>query len=182
MVTHSHHLPGLSLGRHALRRFGLALGGTLWATAGLVGIPAMLGAPASQSLAQTSQGNSSHPSQGRSTIIIRPPIIWPYPYPTYPTSNRQRVRVVFEALGSDWGAVYLDDRLIYRPHNHNREKSVYIQPGGYRLEVTGVVRSDVWASGYLDVGRSDANLLVIRFSKTGGVQVVGDPYVWVPDQ
>ena len=92
------------------------------------------------------------------------------------------MRVVFEALGSDWGAVYLDDRLIYRAYNHNRQESIYIRPGGYRLEITGVVRADVWASGYLDVGRNDANLLVIRFSKTGGVQVVGDPYVWVPDQ
>jgi|GEM_PF-1128742 len=175
------NLLGQSLGRRAFRRVRCALGGIAWATVGLAGLPAMVGASGSPSLAQTSHRHPTHTSPGRSPVMIHPPVLWPYPYP-YPPSTRERVRVVFEALGSDWGAVYLDDRLIYRAYNHNRQESIYIRPGGYRLEITGVVRADVWASGYLDVGRNDANLLVIRFSKTGGVQVVGDPYVWVPDQ
>ena len=113
------------------------------------------------------------------TTIIRSPVVWPYPYPT---STQHRVRVIFEAQGSDWGAVYLDDRLIYRAYNHNRQESIQVRPGGYRLEITGVARSDVWASGYLDLGRDHSRLVVIRFSKDHGVQVSGDPYVWIPDQ
>lgn len=164
--------------RRSWQHLALAVGG-VWTTLGLIGLPALTGAPGGLSLAQQRSRIPSQP--GRRAIIIHPPVVWPYPYP-YPTSNRRRVRVVFEALGSDWGAVYLDDRLIYRAYNHNRQESIDIRPGGYYLEITGVARADVWASGYLDVGRGDANLLVIRFSKAGGVEVVGDPYVWVPDQ
>lgn len=183
MTTHRFQFPGLSLGRRSFRRMGLGLGGIFWVTVGLMGLPAIIRAPGGQSLAQQSHRIPSRSSPERSPVIIHPPVIWPYPYPYPPrTRIRERVRVVFAALGSDWAAVYLDGRLIYRAYNHNRQESIYLRPGGYRLEVTGVVRADVWASGYLDVGRNDANLLVIRFSKTGGVQVVGAPEVWVPDQ
>jgi len=117
-------------------------------------------------------------------IIIEHPTPWPYPWPypwpqPYPQPPESRVRVEFDALGTDWGAVYLDGRLIYQPHNFNRRHTVYLSPGGYRLEVTGVVRADRWASGYLDLGRDHSQIAVIRFSKTGGVTVSGSPEVWI---
>lgn len=145
--------------------------------AGLVSMPVCAAPDSEPLLAQQPHPAESHSSQPG--IVIYPPIVWPYPR-TNP--NDGRVRVVFEALGSDWGAVYLDGRLIYRHYNHNREKTVYLSPGGYYLEITGVAQSDVWASGYLDIGRDDSRLLVIRFSKANGVQVAGAPYVWIPDQ
>ncbi|QQE64655.1 hypothetical protein GFS31_13360 [Leptolyngbya sp. BL0902] len=115
-------------------------------------------------------------------IIIHRPTPWPHPWPyPQPQPPATRVRVEFDALGTDWGAVYLDGRLIYQPHNFNRRHTVHLQPGGYRLEVTGVVRSDRWASGYLDIGRDNSQIVVIRFSKTGGVSVSGSPEVWIPD-
>jgi hypothetical protein len=116
-------------------------------------------------------------------IIIRrrpPVVVWPYPYPI-PTPETETVRVEFDAQGTDWGAVYLDGRLIYRPHNFDRRKTIHLSPGGYRLEITGVVRSEVWASGYLDIGRDSSQIVVVRFSKAGGVSVSGSPYVWIPD-
>lgn len=119
-----------------------------------------------------------------SIIIIRPPRPHPHPYPypyPYPIPQEERVRVEFDAQGTDWGAVYLDGRLIYRPHNFNRQHRVHLRPGGYRLEVTGVVQSDRWASGYLDIGRDNSQIVVVRFSRTGGVTVSGGPYVWIPD-
>lgn len=113
----------------------------------------------------------------KNRIIINAPII--IPYPTAPA--RERVRVQFVAQGDDWGAVYLDDRLLYQPTNFNRRQEFRIDQGGYRLVITGVSRFDVWASGYLDVGRDDASVLVVTFSKNGGVSVAGDPYAWIPD-
>ena len=161
------------------RAFTLARG---WRTAaGLVSLPILLGVWGSPCRAQSYHQSRLALERGPSTIILHPhpPVVWPHPRST---SSRSRVRVVFDALGADWGAVYLDGRLIYRAYNHNRQESIYIRPGGYYLEITGVVRADVWASGYLDVGRNNANLLVIRFSKDGGVQVAGDANVWVPDR
>lgn len=113
-------------------------------------------------------------------IIIHRPSPWPHPYPV-PIPTEQRVRVEFDALGTDWGAVYLDGRLIYQPHNFNRQHTVHLRPGGYRLEITGVVEFDRWASGYLDIGRDNSQIVVVRFSRTGGVSVSGSPYVWIPD-
>lgn len=116
--------------------------------------------------------------QSPTTIRRSPIIVVPYPYP-YPEA--EQVRVEFDARGTDWGAVYLNNRLVYRPGNFDRQETLYLPPGGYRLEITGVVRSDRWASGYLDLGRDDSQIVVIRFSKTGGVAVSGSPYVWIPD-
>lgn len=112
-------------------------------------------------------------------VIIRQPSIILVPYPRSP--EVEPVRVEFDARGSDWGAVYLNNRLIYRPHNFDRQETLYLPPGGYRLEITGVVRSDRWASGYLDLGRDNSQLVVIRFSKSEGITVSGSPYVWIPD-
>ncbi len=155
---------------------GLFLGSV---AAGLAIIPTSTHAAPGQRLSQPHAPSelSAHPPQ--SGIIIYPPVVWPYPRPA---PARGRVQVVFEAQGSDWGAVYLDGRPIYRYYNHNREETIYLNPGGYRLEITGVVRADLWASGYLDIGRDDSRIVVIRFSKETGVEVAGAPYVWIPDQ
>ncbi|MGF1570768.1 MAG: hypothetical protein ACFCVD_22285 [Nodosilinea sp.] len=111
-------------------------------------------------------------------IIIRSPRPGRHPRPI---PDPDSVRVEFDARGTDWGSVYLDGRLIYRPHNFDRQQTVFLPPGGYYLEITGVVRSDRWSSGYLDIGRDTSQIVVIRFSKAGGVQVSGNPYVWIPD-
>ncbi len=145
---------------------------------GLVAGLGLLPLPSSQAsqLPQTIQ-----PLANR-VIIIHRPAPWPHPWPyPVPVPAEEQVRVEFDALGTDWGAVYLDGRLIYRPHNFNRQHTVHLRPGGYRLEITGVVQSDLWASGYLDIGRDNSQIVVIRFSKTGGVSVSGSPYVWIPD-
>ena len=123
-------------------------------------------------------GEVGAPEQLADRIIIYPPIIWPYPQPR---PVEETVRVEFDAQGTEWGAVYLDGRLIYRPHNFDRRATLRLRPGGYRLEITGVVRSDRWASGFLDIGRDNSQIVVVRFSKTGGVRVSGDPNVWIPD-
>lgn len=145
-----------------------------WLHSGLLGL--LCWGCLGTALAQTTTSN---------VIIIRrrpPVVIWPYPYPyPRPTPETETVRIEFDAQGTDWGAVYLDGRLIYRPHNFDRRKTIHLSPGGYRLEITGVVRSEVWASGYLDIGRDSSRIVVVRFSKAGGVSVSGSPYVWIPD-
>lgn len=116
----------------------------------------------------------------QSSNILRQPSIIILPYPP-PAPETEQVRVEFDARGTDWGSVYLNNRLVYHPHNFDRQETLYLPPGGYRLEITGVVRSDVWASGYLDLGRDSSRLVVIRFSKAEGITVSGSPYVWIPD-
>ncbi|MFQ4137117.1 hypothetical protein PGN35_012445 [Nodosilinea sp. PGN35] len=116
----------------------------------------------------------------QSPNILRQPSIIILPYPR-PIPETEQVRVEFDARGTEWGSVYLNNRLVYRPHNFDRQETLYLPPGGYRLEITGVVRSDVWASGYLDLGRDSSRLVVVRFSKAEGVTVSGSPYVWIPD-
>ena len=104
-----------------------------------------------------------------------------YPHEPYSHPPRRQVLVEFVAQGRDWATVILNGRRIYRPHNHNRRRQFTLEEGAYYLEITGVTRFDVWASGYLDVGRSNANVLVVTFSKEGGVRVSGDPDAWIPD-
>ncbi|MGB3309943.1 MAG: hypothetical protein WBA86_09385 [Nodosilinea sp.] len=155
----------------------------VWGLAAAIGL---LGAP----IAQAQESTTVQPDRvirsnrrviiRQSPIIIRQPSIIIVPYPR-PNPEEERVRVEFDARGSEWGAVYLNNQLIYRPHNFDRQETLYLPPGGYRLEVTGVVRSDQWASGYLDLGRDRSRVVVIRFSKTEGVTVSGSPYVWIPD-
>jgi hypothetical protein len=168
----------MTIHRFTRQRLGLSLGGLLWGLIELGGGPAL--ALPSTGLPLAQRPAVSGTSESQPPIIIIHPTPWP-PYPR-PTPRRDLVRVEFDAQGADWGAVYLDGRLIYRPHNFNRQKTVYLRPGGYRLEITGVARSDLWASGYLDLGRDNSRLVVIRFSKASGVQVAGAPYVWIPDE
>ncbi|MBD0336142.1 MAG: hypothetical protein ICV62_11685 [Cyanobacteria bacterium Co-bin13] len=121
-------------------------------------------------------------AQAKRQIIINGPVVVPYPYPhPYPTNRQQRVRVEFVAQGSEWAAVYLDNRLIYQPTNFNRRRGFWLDRGAYRLTITGADRFEVWARGYLDVGRDDSNILVVTFSKDGGVSVSGSPYAWIPE-
>lgn len=137
-------------------------------------------AQAQESTVQPDRVIRSH----RQVILRQPRVILQHPpviIVPYPSPEEEQVRVEFDAQGSEWGAVYLNNRLIYRPHNFDRQETLYLPPGGYRLEITGVVRSDRWASGYLDIGRDTSRLVVIRFSKTDGVTVSGSPYVWLPD-
>ena len=104
-----------------------------------------------------------------------------YPHDPYYHPPRRRVQVEFVALGQDWATVILNGRRIFRPHNHNRRRQFTLEEGVYYLEITGVTRFEVWASGSLDVGQSDANAMVVTFSKEGGVRVPGRPNAWIPD-
>jgi hypothetical protein len=161
----------------------LRWGWLLWGVAVAIALPC---AP----IAQAQEGTTAEPDRiirsnrrviiRQSPNIFRQPSIIILPYP-YPEPESEQVRIEFDAQGDEWGAVYLNNRLVYRPHNFDRQETLYLPPGGYRLEITGVVRSDVWASGYLDLGRDSSRLVVVRFSKTEGVAVSGSPYVWIPD-
>lgn len=94
---------------------------------------------------------------------------------------RREVLVRFLASGDDWAAVYLDGRLLFRANNTRRDQRVTLDEGAYHLEITGVSRLDVWDSGYLDLGRDNANIVVIRYGKNSGVRVSGDADTWIPD-
>jgi len=117
-------------------------------------------------------------------ITIQVPIVIPgYPVILVPRREvEQSVTVRFIAEGNDWASIYLDGRLLFRANNTRRDHTVQLDPGAYYLEVTGVTSFDRWAAGYLDVGRNDANVVIIRYGKDSGVRVAGDPYVWLPDQ
>lgn len=154
------------------KRWRLRWVGGLGLLLGLAGLP-LAGTAAAQSPLRPLAGSQQLRLKD---IIINAPIILPQPAPA-----QQRVRVQFVAQGEEWAAVYLDDRLLYRPGNFNRREEFWITEGAYRLRITGVNRFEVWASGYLDVGRDDANILVVTFSKAGGVSIVGDPYAWISD-
>jgi hypothetical protein len=146
-------------------------------TAALLSLGAASPAPAPSSL----------PSQSvdgwRAGLIIQIPVIIPgYPVIILPQPQvEERVTVEFVAEGDDWATIYLDDRILFRALNTRRRYSVELEPGAYRLSITGTTQFDEWGSGYLDVGRADANLVVVRYSKTNGVSVSGDPYAWIPD-
>lgn len=116
-------------------------------------------------------------------ITITAPIILPdYPVIVVPRRQRRReVKVRFVAQGDDWATIYLDDRVLFRAGNTRRDHEVTLDAGAYRLQITGVSRFDVWDSGYLDLGRNDTNIVVIRYGKQAGIRVAGDPYAWLPD-
>lgn len=105
-------------------------------------------------------------------------------YPVYERRRqpaRRRVTVEFIAQGDEWANVYVDGRRIFSPSNiSNRRKRFTFREGAYDIKITGVDFFDVWAEGYLDVGRNDSNILVVSFSERNGVRVSGDPYTWIP--
>lgn len=104
-------------------------------------------------------------------------------YPVYERrrpEERRRVTVDFIAQGDEWANVYVNGRRIFSPANSNRRRRFTFREGAYDIKITGVDFFDVWAEGYLDVGRDDTNIIVVRFSERNGVRVSGDPYAWVP--
>ena len=142
-------------------------------------------------ITRSSHPSTSLPSRSTRSQIRQPQIRQPHIHRPHTHRNQthyrgkyqapnRKVLVEFVALGKDWGRVELDNQLIYHPQNHNRRHQVYLSPGAYYLEVTGITPFDAWASGYLDVGRDDANVIVVYLSKDGGVQA-SSPYTWIPD-
>ncbi|MBD2181422.1 hypothetical protein H6S82_02295 [Planktothrix sp. FACHB-1355] len=96
-----------------------------------------------------------------------------------PNTYTGSVLVEFVARGDDWGNVWINGREVFQPRTFDRRKTVYLCPGAHRIIITGITKLEVWASGYLDIGRT--NIVRIAFSKYGGVQVSGDPYAWLAD-
>ena len=124
-------------------------------------------------------------AQQLADITIQVPVVIPH-YPVIVVPRREResrreVTLQFVAQGDDWATIYLNNRLLFRASNTRRNYAVTLDPGAYHLEITGVSRFEVWGSGYLDIGRDDSNIVVIRYSKNSGIQVAGDPYAWIPD-
>ncbi|MEO1123997.1 MAG: hypothetical protein AAFX95_07935 [Cyanobacteria bacterium J06639_16] len=105
-----------------------------------------------------------------------------FPFPTIPEEPRRQVVVEFVGLGTEWAMIYLNDQRVASMGTHDRRQRLLLTEGAYRLQITGVTRFDTWATGYLDVGRSDANVIVVTFSpQQGVVGVGGDPLAWIPD-
>ena len=102
-------------------------------------------------------------------------------YPVYEQQHpiSGQVTVEFVAQGSDWANVFVDGRRIFSPRNVNRRKRFTFNRGAYDIKITGADLFDVWAEGYLDVGRNDTSIIVVSFSERG-VRVSGDPYTWIP--
>ncbi|NEQ49389.1 MAG: hypothetical protein F6K11_04535 [Leptolyngbya sp. SIO3F4] len=105
-------------------------------------------------------------------------------YPIYERrrqpEQRRQVTVDFIAQGDEWANVYVNGRRIFSPSNYaHRRKRFTFREGAYDIKITGVDFFDVWAEGYLDIGRNDTNIIVFRFSDRG-VRVSGDPYAWIP--
>lgn len=98
---------------------------------------------------------------------------------TCPNGDAGAVLVEFVARGNDWGSVWIDGKAIFSPRSFNRRQTVNLCPGVYRVVFTGINRLDVWAVGYLDIGRT--NLVRLAFSREGRVSVSGDPDAWLLD-
>ncbi|MBD2120086.1 hypothetical protein [Trichocoleus sp. FACHB-262] len=112
-------------------------------------------------------GYSGYP-HGGNIIIVQPQQIQP------------PVLVEFDALGKDWGSVWINGEEVYRPKLYNRRQVLNLAPGSYRVVLTGITKYDVWSAGYLNVGRTGT--LRVVFSKTDGVYVQGDPSAWLGDR
>ncbi|MBE9070023.1 hypothetical protein IQ260_25610, partial [Leptolyngbya cf. ectocarpi LEGE 11479] len=83
-------------------------------------------------------------------------------YPVYERRRRpvqQQVTVEFIAQGDDWANVFVNGRQIFSPRNVNRRQRFTFTEGAYDLKITGADLFDVWAEGYLDVGRDDSNII-----------------------
>jgi hypothetical protein len=118
-------------------------------------------------------------------VSIQVPVVIPgYPVIIIPRRRVEAqpdVLVRFIAQGDDWASIYLDGRLLFRANNTRRDYNLELEPGAYHLEITGTTRFDSWDSGYLDVGRNDSNIIVIRYGRESGIRVSGDSNVWIPD-
>lgn len=107
-------------------------------------------------------------------IIIAPPPVIILP----PEENP--VLVEFEALGKDWGSVWVNGQEIVTFRNFNRRQAIALKPGAYRVIVTGTTRMDVWDAGYLDVSK-DTNIIRIRIAKGYRLMPVSQSQAWLPD-
>ncbi len=108
-------------------------------------------------------------------IIISPP-------PVIIVPPRERpVLVDVEALGSDWGSVWINGRELMTFRNFDRRQAIYLPPGAYRVVVTGVTRIDVWDAGYLDIS-GDTSILRIRVAKGSRLASINQPQAWLPDE
>ncbi|MEA5466723.1 hypothetical protein [Leptothoe sp. PORK10 BA2] len=108
---------------------------------------------------------------------------YPSRYPIYERRQpvQRQVTVEFIAQGDEWANVYVDGRRIFSPTNYaNRRQRFTFREGAYDIKITGVDFFDVWAEGYLDVGRDDTNIIVVSFSERGGIRVSGDSNAWIP--
>jgi hypothetical protein len=112
-------------------------------------------------------------------VIIRPPVI--IDGDRYDDTTERQVLVEFVAQGNEWAEVFLNGRRMLGLRNFNRRQSLFLEPGAYYLEITGADRFEKWASGYLDIGLNDSNVLVVTFSRENGVWVSGNPDAWIPD-
>jgi hypothetical protein len=125
-----------------------------------------------------------------SPTITAPVNQYPWGYPGYPQNGniiiiqpqqtQPPVLVEFDALGKDWGTVWINGQEIYRPKLYNRRQVLNLAPGSYRVVLTGITKYDVWSAGYLNVGRTGT--LRVIFSKADGVYVQGDPSAWLGDR
>ena len=150
-----------------------------WLRIGLIGALCAIASPLAMA-----------PAQAARRIIIRSPSHEEHHpherrhrYPVYERRQpvRRQVTVEFIAQGDEWANVYVDGRRIFSPSNYaNRRKRFTFREGAYDIKITGVDFFDVWAEGYLDIGRDDTNIIVVRFSERRGVSVSGDPYAWIP--
>jgi len=119
------------------------------------------------------------PLPAQPQVIIRPQII--ILGPTYRLLPRQgRTLLELVALGDAWATVWIDGRSVFRPKNFDRRQVIELEPGAYRVVITGITRNQIWAAGYLDV-KQKTNILRLSFSETGEVQVQNDPTAWLPD-
>ena len=145
-----------------------------WLRLGIVGLLCAIATPLA--IAPSAQADRR--------IIIRSPSHEEHRRHRYPVYERRRpvqrqVTVEFIAQGDEWANVYVDGRRVFSPANSNRRKRFTLREGAYDIKITGVDFFDVWAEGYLDVGRDDTNIIVVSFSERG-VRVSGDPYAWIP--
>ena len=145
-----------------------------WLRLGIVGLLCAIATPLA--IAPSAQADRR--------IIIRSPSHEEHRRHRYPVYERRRpvqrqVTVEFIAQGDEWANVYVDGRRVFSPANSNRRKRFTLRAGAYDIKITGVDFFDVWAEGYLDVGRDDTNIIVVSFSERG-VRVSGDPYAWIP--
>lgn len=173
-----------SLHLNTVRRSGPLKCPLKWLTAAAVLLTTGAAIPSTD--IPSSEGEDVIPARSlRADLIIHVPIIIPgddvIVVPRRRLPEARQVTVEFIAEGDDWAKVYLDNRLLFQAFNTPRRHVVELTPGAYELEITGVTRFEVWDSGYLDVGREDANVLVIRYSKHDGVRA-NDPDAWIPNQ
>lgn len=144
----------------------------------LLAIAAGSDAIATRTIDVTTDSATADIAPARPSHLANINIIFPFPAPV--VEPEREVVVEFVGLGTEWATIYLNGRRLANMGTHNRRQRFLLTEGAYRLEITGVTSFDTWATGYLDVGRSNSNVVVITFSPQGVVGVGGDPRAWIP--